>query len=193
MRLSPKPPALRLIRNTGAVAVLEPLDDALGRSRVDAVEVAVRDARARPAAAATMRRKPVNWLKTRARCPSATSSRAGRRSASILPRRTSGVARRRPARGRRLSCRSRVSDRKIANRLRVDVVDQAEHLLPLALQVRLVDAAVPRVQLDLQHLLLLRRQVGGDLLLGAAQHERPDAAAQLASSSASPPFSIGLR
>ena len=48
----------------------------------------------------------------------------------------------------------------------VDVVDEPEDLLALALQVPLVDAAVARVELHLEDLLLLRRQVGGHLFLG---------------------------
>ena len=65
------------------------------------------------------------------------------------------------------------------NRLRVHVVDQAEHLLPFPLQLGLVDLAVLRVQLDLQHLLLLGRQVGGHLLLGPALDQRLDPPLQL--------------
>ena len=38
---------------------------------------------------------------------------------------------------------------------------------------------MPRVQLDLEHLLLLRRQVGGDLLLRAAHDQRLDPPPQL--------------
>jgi hypothetical protein len=58
----------------------------------------------------------------------------------------------------------------------VDVAEQAEDLLPLPLQVRLVQPAVPRMQLDLEYLFLLLGQVGRDLLLGAAHDERPDPA-----------------
>ena len=54
------------------------------------------------------------------------------------------------------------------------VADQAEYLLPFPLQPGLVDLSVLRMQLHLQDLLLLGRQVGGYLLLGAAQDERPD-------------------
>ena len=61
----------------------------------------------------------------------------------------------------------------------VDVGEQPEDLLPLPLQVRLVELAVPRVQFHLEHLLLLRRQVGGHLLLGAALEQRPDPPPQL--------------
>ena len=46
----------------------------------------------------------------------------------------------------RLSMRSRVSDRKTVNRLSLEVVDEPEQLLPLALQERVVDAAVARVE-----------------------------------------------
>ena len=56
----------------------------------------------------------------------------------------------------------------------VHVVDQAEDLLPLPLQPRLVDLAVLRMQVDLQDLLLLGGQVGGHLFLGAPPDERLD-------------------
>ncbi len=56
----------------------------------------------------------------------------------------------------------------------VHVADQAEDLLPLALQMGLVDLAVPRVQVDLEHLLLLGREVGGHEFLGAALDQRLD-------------------
>ncbi len=58
------------------------------------------------------------------------------------------------------------------------VLEQAEHPLTLALQVPVVDVPVHRVGLERQHLDLLRRQVERHLLLGAAQHERPDASTQ---------------
>ena len=60
----------------------------------------------------------------------------------------------------------------------VDVVDQPEQPLPLALEVPVVDRPVPRVQVDREHLLHLRRQLGGDGLLGAPQHQRTDAPTQ---------------
>ena len=41
-----------------------------------------------------------------------------------------------------------------------------------------VDAAVARREVDLEHLLLLGRQVGGDQVLGASQQERPDPPAE---------------
>ena len=67
----------------------------------------------------------------------------------------------------------------MVKRLRVEVVDQAEHLLPLPLQVGLVEPLVPRVQLDLDHLLLLGRQLGRDGVLGPPQQERPDPSPEL--------------
>ena len=75
----------------------------------------------------------------------------------------------------------------------VQVVDQAEHLLPLALQVSLVQLAVLRVQLDLEHLLLLGREVGGDLLLRPPPDQRLDPAPQLGQEFcwSLPRFSIG--
>ena len=60
----------------------------------------------------------------------------------------------------------------------VEVVQEPEHLLPLALEHRVVQRAVRGPELDPHLLLLLRRQVGGDQLLRAAQHERTDASAQ---------------
>jgi len=54
------------------------------------------------------------------------------------------------------------------------VLDEAEDLLPLALQLAVVDRAVPRVQLDFEDVLHLRREVRGDLLLGAAPHQGAD-------------------
>ena len=59
----------------------------------------------------------------------------------------------------------------------IEVIEQAEYFLPLALQVSVVELPVPRVQLDREHLLLLLRQVGGDLLLSPAHDQRPDPAA----------------
>jgi hypothetical protein len=60
----------------------------------------------------------------------------------------------------------------------VELVDQTEHGLTLALEVGLVDRAVPGRQRHLEHLLLLRWQVGGHQLLGAAQEERTDPLAE---------------
>ena len=47
----------------------------------------------------------------------------------------------------------------------IKIFDQAQDLLPFSLQVRLVDPPVPGVQLDLDDLLLLGRQLGGDASL----------------------------
>ena len=71
--------------------------------------------------------------------------------------------------------RDRAQDREP---VAVDVVDQPQHLLPLALQVALVDPTVPRVELDGEHLLLLGGEFGGHLLLGPPADQRPDPAAQ---------------
>ena len=60
----------------------------------------------------------------------------------------------------------------------IRVVEQAEHPLPLALQVLVVDVPVHRVRVEGHDLDLLGWQVDRDLLLGAPQHERADAAAQ---------------
>ena len=81
-----------------------------------------------------------------------------------------------PDEASRLSCRSRVSDRKISKRFFGHVVDQAEDLLPLPLQVGLIHVAVLRIHLQLDDLFLLRRQVLRDLLLGPAEHQRPNPA-----------------
>ena len=61
----------------------------------------------------------------------------------------------------------------------LQVVDQAQHLLPLPLQMGLVEPLVSRMQLDLDHLLLLGRQLGRDAVLGPPQQERSDASAEL--------------
>ncbi len=58
----------------------------------------------------------------------------------------------------------------------VEVVDEAEHGLTLALQVGVVDPAVPGSQAYVEHLLLLLGELRGHEVLGAAQHERPDPA-----------------
>ena len=55
-----------------------------------------------------------------------------------------------------------------------DVAEQAQYRLALPLQVPLVEAAMARAELDLQHLLLLGREVGGHLLLGAALDQGRD-------------------
>ena len=60
-----------------------------------------------------------------------------------------------------------------------EVIDQPEDLLPLPLQLPLVDHAVPGMQIHLEHLLLLGGQVRGHLLLRAPHDQRPDPAAQL--------------
>ena len=133
----------------------------------------------------------MNWLNTSARWPSPTSSPRSLEQHVDLGRRHVRVRLGRPAPASRLSWRSRVSDRRIVNRLLVQVVDQAEDLLPLPLQVRLVDPLVLRVELDLEHLLLLGRQLRRDAFLGAAQHQRPDPPTQLAQPIASLPRSIG--
>jgi hypothetical protein len=71
--------------------------------------------------------------------------------------------------------RDRAQDREP---VAVDVVDEPQHLLPLALQVPLVDAPVPRVELDRKHLLLLRGEFGSHLFLGPPADQRPDPASQ---------------
>ena len=65
------------------------------------------------------------------------------------------------------------------NRFLSDVVEQSENLLPFALQVGVVDRAMARMQLDLEYLLLLGRQVRSHLFLGAPHHQRFDASSQL--------------
>ncbi len=57
----------------------------------------------------------------------------------------------------------------------VEVVDEPENLLSLPLQLPVVERTVFRCELDLEYLLLFRRQVGGDLFLRATQHQRFDA------------------
>ena len=60
----------------------------------------------------------------------------------------------------------------------VHVPEQAQHLAALALEHAVVELAVGRLELHLEDLLLLGRQVLRHELLGAAQHERAHAAAQ---------------
>jgi len=58
------------------------------------------------------------------------------------------------------------------NRVVVDVLKQAEDLLPLALQVGLVQLPVPGIQFDLEDLLLLLRQVLAATLLLGPPHDQ---------------------
>ena len=60
----------------------------------------------------------------------------------------------------------------------IEVVEELQHALALALEVRVVELAVAVVKLDEQRLLLLGGQLGGDELLRAPLDERPDPAAQ---------------
>jgi hypothetical protein len=60
----------------------------------------------------------------------------------------------------------------------VEVVEEAEHFLPLALENRVVQRPMRGAELDPHLLLLLGRQVGGDELLRAAQHQRADPSPQ---------------
>ena len=62
--------------------------------------------------------------------------------------------------------------------LPVEVVEEPEQLLPFALQHRVVQAPVLRRELDGEHLLLLRRQLGRHELLRAAQDQGADASPQ---------------
>ena len=115
----------------------------------------------------------MNWLNTSARCPPPITS------SELLDERVE--LRARDAVGSlvdeaRMEAelaqqRDRAQDREA---VAVEVVEQAEDLLALALQVGVVELAVARVEVDLERLLLLRRQVGGDELLGAALDERLD-------------------
>lgn len=54
----------------------------------------------------------------------------------------------------------------------LQVAEQAEHLLPLPLQVGLVDLAVSGVELQFDDLFLLIRQIGGHVGLPAAQQRK---------------------
>ena len=71
--------------------------------------------------------------------------------------------------------RDRAEDREA---VAIEVAEQPEDLLPLALQVGVVDLAVARVEVDLEGLLLLGRQVARDELLRAPLDERLDPAPQ---------------
>ena len=59
-----------------------------------------------------------------------------------------------------------------------DVADQAEDLLALPLEVGGVEAGVLGAELDLDGLLDLGWELGEDGVLGAAAHQRGDAAAE---------------
>ena len=109
----------------------------------------------------------MNWLKTSARWPPPITSPSCSTSARELRAGNVVVALVDEARidAELAQERDRAQDREP---VAVEVVDQAEDLLPLALQPGLVELAVARVELDLERLLLLRRQVGGDEFLGAA-------------------------
>src|SRR5215510_6655272 len=56
----------------------------------------------------------------------------------------------------------------------IDVAEQAEQLLSLALQMCLVHLTVPWMQRDLEHLLLFRWQLRRDLLFRTTTHEGTD-------------------
>lgn len=71
--------------------------------------------------------------------------------------------------------RDRAQDREP---VAVEIVDQAEDLLALALQAGLVQLAVARVELNLERLLLLGGKVSGDELLGAALDQGLDPSPQ---------------
>jgi len=60
----------------------------------------------------------------------------------------------------------------------VEVGEQTQHLLPLALQHGVVDGPVRGAEIDEQLLHLLLGQIARDQLFGASQHERSDAVAQ---------------
>ena len=123
----------------------------------------------------------MNWLNTRARCPPPVTSLElaeqgvdlGRGQAGVGLVDEPGVQAQLAQQGQRAEDREAVG---------VHVADQAEDLLPLPLQLRLVDLAVLRVQLHLQDLFLLGRQLGGHLLLGAAPDQRPDPPLELGQS-----------
>jgi AmiR/NasT family two-component response regulator len=60
----------------------------------------------------------------------------------------------------------------------VHVAQQSEDSLPLALELHVVDLAMPRGEVELEDLLLLGGKVRGHVFLRSAQHERPDASAE---------------
>src|SRR5699024_10996730 len=61
----------------------------------------------------------------------------------------------------------------------LEVAEEAEHLLAFALEDRVVESAVLGFEFDAEHLFLLLRQVRGDEVLRASQHERTQPLAQL--------------
>ena len=123
----------------------------------------------------------VNWLKTSAWWPSPTSS------LEILEQHLDLCCRHvcvRVVDQRRVEAEPAQQGQRAEHRepVAIKIFDQSQDLLPFALQMRLVDPPMPGVQLDLDDLLLLGRQLGCDALLGAAQHQRADPPAQLAQS-----------
>jgi hypothetical protein len=61
----------------------------------------------------------------------------------------------------------------------LEVVEQSQDSLALALEVRVVHLAVTRMQLDLERLLLLGREFGGHELLGSPLEQRLNASSLL--------------
>ncbi len=55
-----------------------------------------------------------------------------------------------------------------------DVANEAENLLPLALEPQVIELAMFRMQINLKHLLLLWREVGGHEIFGAPQQKRSE-------------------
>ena len=124
----------------------------------------------------------MNWLNTRARWPLPTTAQQVSISVSSLLLRqvvmagsSSGGE---PA--CRLSCRSSVSERRIVNRLASRSSMQAEHLLPLALQMESGTASgASGCSSTSSTCSCFGRQVGRDLLLRPALDQRLDPAPQL--------------
>ena len=134
--------------------------------------------RRRRAAPAPCARKPVNWLNTSARCPPATTSASCSSSASIFGCRArrgssvdqAGMQAELAEQGQRPQDREPVA---------VDVVDQPQHLLPLALQVRSGRLRRCRGSSSTSSTCsCFGGQFGCHLFLGPPQHQRPDPASQ---------------
>ncbi len=155
------------------VAVLEP-GDGLVALRGCGRRGSCRRCRRRRAGCGPGPGSRVNWLKTRARWPSATTWVRSSTSRSSLAEPTVSCSSSTSA-GSRASWRRMVSDLRISKRCFCDVADEAEDLLALPLELGLVDPGVAGAELDLDGLLGLGRQLGEHRVLGAAAHERGDA------------------
>jgi hypothetical protein len=172
---------LRLIRKSGQSGRLEPLD-ARGAVARAAVEVFVGDA-SRVEPRLTSAEQLVNCEKTSALCPSSIDLAQLRQEQHVelgarVARRAVGSIR--PgwqAAWRRRSSASRIW---IFDRDRPSRSTRASSALAVVGAQLVVERALLALELAVERLLGLRRQLGRDLLLGAPQDERPQGRASSA-------------